>query len=202
MKKKLFYTGILFILLFIIWTYLIQVIDVQAIGPNESKVGFATLNQWFHNLTGVSMFIYELTDYLSIIPFLVCIYFGFVGLFQLIQRKSIFKVDHDLIILGFYYIIVILIYLLFEIIPINYRPILIQGVLEVSYPSSTTLLVLSVMPTFIHKSKNRFIKISTIFFTLFMIVGRLISGVHWLTDIIGALLLSVGLFYIYISVDK
>lgn len=202
MKKKLIFIGSLFILLFMIWTYLIQVIDVQAIGPNESKVGFATMNQWFHNLTGVSMFIYELTDYLSIIPFLVCIYFGFIGLFQFIQRKSIFKIDNNLIILDIYYVIVVLIYLLFEIIPINYRPILIQGVLEVSYPSSTTLLVLSVMPTLIYKSNSRFIKIITILFTLFMIVGRLISGVHWLTDIVGALLLSVGLFYIYISFDK
>jgi undecaprenyl-diphosphatase len=30
-----------------------------------------------------------------------------------------------------------------------------------------------------------------------MVAGRLISGVHWLTDIIGAILLSVGSFYIY-----
>ena len=203
MKKKLLY-GILFIGLFIIWTILIQVIDVQAIGPNHTNVGFATMNKWFHNLTGVHLNLYIITDWLSILPFIVCICFGCLGLFQLIKRKSLFKVDTDLIILGIYYVLVIFIYLLFERIPINYRPILINGILEVSYPSSTTLLVLSVMPTLIVQAKLRFkyfnlINIVTKLFIIFMVMGRLISGVHWFTDIVGSILLTIGLLNIYES---
>ena len=99
-------------------------------------------------------------------------------------------------------------YLIFEMIPINYRPILIEGVMEVSYPSSTTLLVLCVMPTLTEqmnrrlKSKGikRVLSIITIIFSIFMVLGRLISGVHWFTDIVGGVLLSAGLCSIYKAV--
>ena len=90
-------------------------------------------------------------------------------------------------------------------IPINYRPILIEGRLEASYPSSTTLLVLSVMPTFAFQFKCRLkneevkkiVFVLTGLFSLFMLVGRLVSGVHWLTDIVGSVLLSMGLYFTY-----
>ena len=130
---------------------------------------------------------------------------GGVGFFQLIKRKSLLKVDSDIIILGIYYVIVISGYLIFEMIPINYRPILINGYMEASYPSSTTLLVLGVMPTVIFQINRRLqnikirniISVITIIFSVFMVVGRLISGVHWVTDIVGSVLLSMGLFCIY-----
>ena len=132
-------------------------------------------------------------------------FFGCVGLIQFLKRKSLFKVDFDIIVLGIYYVIVICGYLIFEMIPINYRPILINGFMEASYPSSTTLLVLSVMPTLVFQANRRLknvllkktIKLFTMIFTVFMVVGRLLSGVHWLTDIVGSVLLSTGLFYIY-----
>ena len=128
-----------------------------------------------------------------------------MGLGQLLKRKSLFKVDRDLILLGMYYIIVIFGYLFFEMFPINYRPILIEGILEASYPSSTTLLVLSVMPTLIFQVKrrieNRAVKniicFLTIAFSAFMVIGRLVAGVHWFTDIVGAVILSAGLFFLY-----
>ena len=99
-------------------------------------------------------------------------------------------------------------YLVFEMIPINYRPILIEGILEASYPSSTTLLVLSVMPTLRfqvqrrmkHAGMKKCIRLFTIIFSAFMVVGRMVSGVHWFTDIVGAVLLSTGLFLIYKAV--
>ena len=115
------------------------------------------------------------------------------------------KVDCDIIVLGIYYILVIIGYAVFEIIPINYRPILINGIMEASYPSSTTLLVLSIMPTLVEQmnrrlkstSAKRIICVLTIAFSAFMVIGRLISGVHWFTDIIGGVFLSAGLFCIY-----
>lgn len=201
-------SGIIFVIVFVLWTILIQTIDVQPVGVNGTDIGFATLNTWFFTLTGVNMTLYSITDWAGVVPLLVCMLFGIVGLAQIIKRKSLFKVDFDTIILGIYYVIVILCYLIFEMIPINYRPVLINGIAEASYPSSTTLLVMGVMPTLIFQVNRRFkenkvkkiINVITVLFSAFMVMGRLVSGVHWLTDIIGSILLSIGLFLIYKAV--
>lgn len=207
-KKRHLFSGIIYIAAFIIWTILILNIDVQSVGQNGTNIGFSTFNHWFHHLTGVHMTIYVITDWLGLVPVFICFLFGGLGLFQWIKRKNLFQVDHDIILLGIYYVIVILGYLIFEIIPINYRPILIDGFLEASYPSSTTLLVLSVMPTLVFQSERRLknaaakksIRILAILFSVFMVMGRLYAGVHWFTDIVGAVLLSTGLFEIYKTV--
>ena len=203
--KKLLILGIALLVMFAIWTWLVQCVDVQPAGPGGTEIGFATFNCWFHSITGVHMAIYTITDWSGLVPILVCMAFGGMGLTQLIKRKSLFKVDRDLIFLGIYYVVVIWGYLIFEMIPINYRPILIDGMLEASYPSSTTLLVLSVMPTLIfqvnRRSANQVLKeivcVLTVLFSAFIVIGRLIAGVHWFTDIVGAVILSTGLYCLY-----
>ena len=205
--KRTLLISIFFLLSFVIWSVLIQTVDVKAVGVNSTDIGFAFVNTRFHSLTGVNFMLYNITDWLGLVPLAVCIAFGILGFIQLIKRKSLFKVDADIIILGVYYVTVILCYLVFEMIPINYRPVLINGFAEASYPSSTTLLVLSVMPTLVfqikHRMKNiklqRIVTVITLVFCIFMVVGRLVSGVHWMTDIIGSVLLSAGLFYAYKS---
>jgi len=204
-KNQNVLAGILLLVGFAVWTFLIQEVDVQPIGPNGSSVGFAALNGWFHQLTGVHWMLYTLTDWLGLVPICVCLIFAGVGFVQLVHRKSLLKVDLDIILLGVYYVLVIFGYLLFEMVPINYRPVLIEGFLEASYPSSTTLLVLSVMPTLYFQAQQRLtsnalrqtILIFSVLFSAFMVIGRLVSGVHWLTDIVGAVLLSSGIFLIY-----
>lgn len=197
--------SLLFLLLFIVWTFLVKFIDVQKIGPLDSEVGFAVLNGFVHNLTGENLSLYILTDWLSIVPILFVFVFALIGLIQLIKRKSLLKVDYDILVLGGFYIAVFALYALFEVVVINYRPLLIEGILEASYPSSTTMLVLCVMPTAImqlnSRIKNKALKMSVISvltaFTAFMVVARLLSGVHWLSDILGGVLLSVGLVFGY-----
>ena len=202
--------GIALLTAFALWTVLIKHIDVQNAGPNGTEIGFATINVWFHQLTGVHMLIYTITDWLGLVPIIICMCFGMLGLVQLVKRRSLLKVDTDILLLGAYYVVVILGYLLFEMVPINYRPILINGNLEASYPSSTTLLVLSVMPTLKYQSDRRIanpmtrksIVLFVIVFSSFMVIGRLISGVHWATDIIGSVFLSSGLFMVYRSMAE
>ena len=204
-KKKLLYTGLIFLALFAVWTVLVQTVDVRPAGQTGKTVGFGAINLRFHQLTGVHMWIYTATDWLGLVPVVVCLLFGMAGLKQLLQRKSLLQVDPDFILLGIYYMLMIAGYLAFEIHPINYRPILIDGRVEASYPSSTTLLVLSVMPTLIFQVKQRItsnrlceiICIMTYIFSAFMVIGRLVSGVHWFTDIVGSVMLSTGLFLIY-----
>ena len=190
---------------FAVWTAMLRLVDVQPLGQNGTDIGFATLNVWFHQVTGVHMMLYIITDWLGLLPIFVCMIFGGIGLVQWIKRRSLWKVDGDIIFLGIYYVVVIICYLAFEKIPVNYRPVLINGNMEVSYPSSTTLLVLCVMPTLIEQMRRRVkdkmlntvTQLFTIAFSAFMVIGRLISGVHWLTDIVGAVLLSAGLFCMY-----
>ncbi len=204
-RKKLLILGTALLVMFAIWKCLIQCVDVQSAGQKGTEIGFATFNYWFHRVTGVHMAIYTITDWLGLVPIFVSMTFGGFGFVQLIKRKSLFKVDRDLIFLGIYYVVVILGYLIFEMIPINYRPILIDGMLEASYPSSTTLLVLSVMPTLVYqvnrRSTNlllrRFVCVMSIIFSTFMVIGRLVAGVHWFTDIVGAVILSTGLYCLY-----
>lgn len=207
-EKRMLFLGIILLVVFVVWTALIQIVDVQPLGQKGTNIGFATFNCWFHKLTGVHMRIYTITDWLGLVPVFVCMLFAGVGLMQLMKRRSLFKVDYDILVLGIYYMIVIAGYLVFEMFPINYRPILIEGVLEASYPSSTTLLVLSVMPTLIFQVKSRIkngflqktISIITILFSAFMLIGRLVAGVHWFTDIVGGVLLSAALFFMYKAV--
>ena len=206
--KRHLWIGLSFIVAFVVWTILLQHIDVAVAGETEKYIGFVTFNVWFHQLTGTNMVLYSVTDWLGFVPIAICLGFAVLGLVQLIQRRSLFKVDLDILFLGAYYVLVIFFYLLFEMIPINYRPILIEGRIEASYPSSTTLLVLSVMPTLVfqmqRRTKKRSVRTMTIVlaasFSAFMVVGRLISGVHWATDIIASILLSTGLFMLYWSI--
>lgn len=194
--------------IFAVWTVLVRFVDLRAIGPEGSKVGFATLNGFVHRLTGENLFLYDLTDMLSIIPLGFVAGFGILGLVQWIKRKKLLSVDYSILVLGGFYIVVMALYLMFEVVVINYRPLLIEGVLEVSYPSSTTMLVLCVMPTAaiqlgsrIKKALPKYLVIAAIvLFTAFMVVGRLISGVHWFSDIIGGLFLSSGLVMTYCAV--
>ena len=207
-NKKALVWGVSLLIAFVLWTVLVCFVDVQAIGPEGSSVGFATLNRFVHNLTGVNMSLYVITDWLGLVPIGVAFGFAILGLVQLIKRKSLWKVDHNILALGVFYIVVMAAYILFEMVVINYRPTLIDGYFEASYPSSTTMLVMCVMPTAAMqlnvRIKNTVFRrcaiITIVAFTAFMVIGRLISGVHWITDIIGGTLLSAGLVMMYYSI--
>ena len=194
-----------FLAAFCLWTVLIRLVDAAPAGPLGSAVGFSRLNLAFHNLTGVHWVLYDWTDRLSLIPLLTVAGFGLLGLCQWAKRKKLLKVDRSILALGVFYLLTVAVFVLFEICPINYRPVLIQGKLEASYPSSTTLLVLCVMPTammqlrlrILQPGLRRWVLLLMGLFTGFMVAGRLISGVHWLTDIVGGILLSTGLVLLY-----
>lgn len=210
MKRKEFFASVGLFAAFVLWTLLVCFVDIRKIGPQQTAVGFGALNRLAHSHIGVNMLLYEITDWLGLVPVAIALGFAILGLIQLIMRKSLLKVDFDILALGVFYIVVISVYLFFEAVVINYRPVLIDGYLEASYPSSTTTLVLCVMITAVMqinaRVKNRVFK--RIFCTLiilfigFMVVGRLLSGVHWLSDIIGGALLSASLVTLYHSLAR
>ena len=159
------------------------------------------------------MTLYKITEILGIIPILIALMYAVIGLIQVIDRKSL-KVDKELIALGILYIIVILIYVFFEKCIINYRPVLIDGILEASYPSSHTLLSICICGSsllinkylFNNKKIYKYINIISIISMVLIVLGRLLSGVHWASDIIGSIIISITLLKIletyYLSIKK
>lgn len=208
-NTKNFIVSASLLITFILFTLMVKLIDVKPIGPQESSVGFATLNGWIHNLFGVNMTLYNITDWASILAVLIIFGFAILGLCQWIKRRSLFKVDSSILVLGGFYVVVFTACLFFEFFIINYRPVLINGFLEASYPSSTTMLVMCIMPTAMMQfsrliANNNARNIVNVFcgvFTGLMVVGRLFSGVHWLTDILGGMLISSALVMLYYSVN-
>lgn len=208
-QKKQYLRSAYSFAVFLLWTIAVRYIDVQAIGPNGSSVGLGAINGSFHKLTGVHMELYVITDWLSLVPAGFIVGFALLGLIQWIRRKRLLSVDRSILALGGFYVIVLAMYAFFETVIINHRPVLINGILEASYPSSTTMLVLCVMTTGMLQLRNR-IRVSvgktalslliTVYMTA-MVIGRLISGVHWLSDIVGGILLSFSLIMLYCAIS-
>ena len=188
----------------IVYTLLVKYYDTNAIGPKNTVVGFSALNALFSNLTGYNEFFYKLTEYIGVIVFILVGYYGIIGLMQLIKRKSLLKVDKRILFLGGLYVLMLLVYIFFEHVIINYRPFLIDKELEASYPSSHTMLALCVCLSSLLISKFYFkkkavktINIITIVLMFVLVIGRILSGAHWITDIIGGIIISAFLVYLY-----
>lgn len=186
------------------FTFLTKIIDVKPVGIDNTDIGFSSINLWFFHFTGVNMFWYHFTDWLGIIPVLLALCYAIIGLVQWIKRKSLLKVDKEIIAIGIFYLVVIGVYIFFELYIVNYRPILIDGYTESSYPSSHTLMTVCLCGSAI-LANNSMLKKRTIINSLLVLVasitviGRLISGVHWLTDIIGGAIISVTLLFLFFA---
>ena len=211
-KKRNFFISTILILLTVVFTILVKVVDVKQIGVNETSIGFATVNQFVFKTTGVNMIWYHITDWLGLVPIFMAIVYSLIGLIQLIKRKSLFKVDKEIIILGLFYIVVISLYIFFEKVIVNYRPILMNGFLEASYPSSHTLMTICLCGSSIIVNKKLFnnkitklMNMLSLVIVMITVIGRLLSGVHWFTDIIGGIFISIALlmtFHLVIDVIK
>ncbi len=205
-KRKIitaYVSGLLFAMLII----LVRFVDVQEIGPEGTRIGLSSLNRFVFETLGVHMIWYEITDWLGIAAIFTAFLFAAAGLVQWIRRRSLWKVDREILALGGLYLIVIGLYALFELVIVNYRPIIMPGSAhpEASFPSSHTMLVCIIMGSAI-QLLGKYVKSISLRTVLQIIcavvigvtvIGRLISGVHWFTDILGGILISVTLLNLY-----
>lgn len=207
MKKNIRATIGMF-LVFVIYTILVKVVDVEAIGPEGSSVGFASLNGKVFELTGFSDFWYNLSKILGIAMYAMVGVFAVIGIVQLIKRKSLAKVDKDLYVLAVFYVAVAVFYVLFDkVIVINYRPVIFDKGLEVSYPSTHAFLAVTLLCTAAEQFNRRIKKENLrmlasnlcIIVMSIIVLGRVLAGCHWLTDIIGGILLGSTLILAYVT---
>ena len=206
-SKKLFLTTTILAVLSTLFTIIIAFVDKENIGPNASNVGLSHFNEFFKNLIGQNELSYTISKVFGLLIFGIVLAYFIVAIIQIINRKSIKKVDKKIWILGIFYIILALIYFAFELLKINYRPVLVDGELEPSYPSSHTLFAIFICVTAIYTNNklitNKKIKlISNTIVSLvgiITIIGRVLSGVHWITDVMGGLLISTTLALAYIT---
>jgi undecaprenyl-diphosphatase len=207
MKSKLYLTAsIILLTLFLIFTVIVTTVDVKPIGPNGSEVGLASINEPFADAVGFNELWYNISEYVGLIPLAIAGCFAILGICQAIKRKSLLKIDSHLFILAAFYAMLLFVYLDFELITVNYRPIILDGELEASYPSSHTMLSLGIMTTAIFelheliKDKKAILIAADILcgaIALVILLGRLLSGVHWLTDIFAGILVSAALICLY-----
>ena len=202
---------LLFCVLFVLFTITVKVVDVQAIGPLASKIGFAKLNSAVYNYVqnhvshNLQVLCYNFSNGAGILAILTAGFFAVFGLLQLIRRRSLVKVDKEIIALGVSYAVTIVLYVLFEKIAVNYRPVLEDGKLAASYPSTHTMIVLCIMGTaqyaFAHYLADKRLRLTTQIFCIALMgltaIGRLLSGVHWFTDIVGGVLVSLAIVSFY-----
>ena len=206
MRKKALIRAAMLFAAFVLFTVLVRVVDVRPIGPEGSEVGFSALNLFVFRLFGVHTVWYHVTDWLGVAAILTAFAFALTGLCRLVKRKSLRKVDRPILALGGCYLLVIACYAFFERVVINCRPVILGQGPEASYPSSHTMIVVCIMATAaiafreLHPEKKRLCRGVEVLSALLMAVtvaGRLISGVHWFTDIVGGLLLSSALVELY-----
>ena len=206
------YIGIVCLVLSILFIFAVTVIDVQEIGPNGTSVGFAGINGAIFSAIGSNMIWYKITQLLGYLAIVIFAFFAICGLVQIVKRKSLFKVDQDLLVMAYMFIVLFLLYILFDKIAINYRPMLLPGetVLEASFPSSHTMLALCVFGTtwlFFNRRLGQgraynIIRVMMLVLMVVTVVGRLLSGAHWFTDIIGGLFISTTLVSFYAAFSQ
>ncbi|SFB16667.1 undecaprenyl-diphosphatase [Acetitomaculum ruminis DSM 5522] len=191
-----------FLILSIIFTIIVCNVDVAAIGPEESSVGLSTINKYFHDLTGLNMIFYSLSKYLGYLVFLPVLYFGLFGFLQLVTGKKLSAVDINIWCLLGLYIVFALIYVFFEKVIINYRPEILpdETALEASFPSTHTMLAIVILGSAIIEwgiifkrriKTKKYLQILASLLMVLIVVFRLLSGAHWLSDIFAGILYSV-----------
>lgn len=207
LKLPLFLTAGVLFSLFLVLLVAVQTIDVAAIGPQDSEIGLSAWNAAVRDAVDTNDTWYTITELLGYAALAVAAGFAVLGAWQLLQRKRLFAIDADILLLAALYAVTLAAYLFFEVCIVNFRPVLVEGALEASFPSSHTMLTIVILGSAAYQSKLR-IACTWLRRTayalcgivlLITIVGRLLSGVHWMTDILGGVLLAGALLVSYLA---
>lgn len=206
-SRKYFIWAAVLAVLFLALLAAVKFVDVGAIGPQGSEIGLSSINGQVRDALGFSDTWYGITDWLGVLSILVALGFALFGVCQLVRRRSFKKVDADIYLLAISYAAAAAIYVLFEVFVVNYRPVILEESLEASFPSSHTVLVICFMGTAVHqfycRIKHRALRGVAVAagsaVIAVMVIGRLLSGVHWFTDILGGVLIGSAIVLAYLG---
>ena len=207
MRKKSLIQFVAVTLIAVVFTVLVKIVDVGFVSSTGSLVGFSSVNIPFSQKFGFNPIFYKVSEVLGYLVFLVIAVFAFIGCYQLIKRKSLMKVDKDLYALAITYVFTFALYIFFDkVLVINLRPIIMAGesIAEPSFPSSHTLLAVSVLGTAISecgKIRRKSFRVSLVIVLAILmgatVLSRLFSGVHWVTDIVAGILWGEVMMTLY-----
>ncbi len=210
-KKKIsLLTAIVLFVVTVIYTVLVFFVDKAPIGPEGTEVGFAVMNGTFRDAIGLNPLWDKITDVMMALSFAAALSFVVMGVVQLVRKKSILKVDKEILALAVVYVLVVVMYVFFDKVPLNYRPFILEGESgpEASFPSTHTLVICTVLATAIvawnrileNKKLANILCIAAIAVIVVGTAGRVVAGVHWLTDIIAGVLFSATITAAYVAV--
>ncbi len=223
-QGKLYLAG-LFYVLFLALIVLLCLADRQPVAAGDTVVGLATVNAWFaiaaaglsgggimDGSTALSMKLYQLTEYLGYFSLLVAACFALLGFVQLLRRRSLKKVDRQILAMGGLFIVLAILYVFFEKVIINYRPIVLPGESgpEASFPSSHTMLTFTILGSVCivlrkyvkNDGLRALLRALCVLLILAMVCGRLLCGCHWFTDILGGVLVSCAMLAFFDAVSE
>jgi len=201
--RTLLVLAVVLFVAFAAFTYLVRTYDVAPVGYNGAEVGFSKLNAAAHEMFPGDDGSYELTKILGYICLIAVAVNGLEAAIDFFRHKGrISRMHKRNVITCIYYVVVGGFYVLFEFVVINTRPISA----EASYPSSHTMLALCVLysvfvllgfSSWRYKFMASILRVICVVAMISMVVFRFLSGVHWLTDICGGILLSLSLMCLY-----
>lgn len=201
--RTLLVLAVVLFVAFAAFTYLVRTYDVAPVGYNGAEVGFSKLNAATHEMFPGDDGSYELTKILGYICLIAVAVNGLEAAIDFFRNKGrISRMHKRNVITCIYYVVVGGFYVLFEFVVINTRPISA----EASYPSSHTMLALCVLysvfvllgfSSWRYKFMASILRVICVVAMISMVVFRFLSGVHWLTDICGGILLSLSLMCLY-----
>jgi len=209
-KKKNLTVAISLGILFVALTLSLLFIDVKVINETDKEIGLAFINKLSNNVS-YNEFLDKISDIFMILSIGFILFLAIKGLVQLVKRKNILKVDKEILVFGGVVVLMAVLWITFDrLFIINYRPILIDGELEASYPSTHIMIVtftmlssIDLLIKYIQNKKIRYTSSVTVWLCIGLtIVLRFASGMHWISDCLGGFILGAILYYVYFYIKE
>ena len=203
-----------------IWCFLYAVIMVIALKFESGvpigdlgSINLRALNNGFRGLFGYEQggyfrSLYLITEGLGVVSILACLFWTGMGIKDLIKYRDINDVDKSIFATWLLYVLALIVWRVTLKISVSYAPVSVhpKSALVVSFPCGNTFLIIISMCSSIYligyflEEKKKLVlalRVACIAILALGIILRTISGVNWLTDILGAIGFAVPAVVLY-----